>query len=102
MNYSIRVKHYPPEQPGPEDSFYNSQGQTLFLEKEPDLFTRILILEGGLPPSLKPLLYIRILSYLWEGDTFVRKIFGGKISKIGIYSKITIKKFLAFFKLLED
>ena len=90
MNYNIRVKHYRPEHPGPEDSFYNSQGQTLFLEKEPDLFTGMVYTGGGLPPSLKPLLYIRVLVHLWEGDTYSIKISGGKISKTGIYPQITI------------
>jgi hypothetical protein len=75
-----------------------NKGQTLFPEKAPDLFTDRYIQAGGLPPCLlKSSHCIPQFGQSERGDTFARKISGGKISKIGIYPEITIKKFLNFF-----
>jgi hypothetical protein len=53
---------------------------------------------GGVPPSLKPPVIYKNFGQSERGDTFARKISGGKISKIGIYPKITIKKIWHFFQ----
>ena len=99
MNYNIRVKHYPPEHPGPEDSFYISKGQTLFIEKAPDLFPGIVF--TGWAGSLLACLNPRIAKHIWvnlRGGTVSRvKNFWELISYTGIYPEIPNKKFLAFF-----
>jgi hypothetical protein len=71
-------------------TLFNVTGSNIIYRKSARSLHGMVYTGGGLPPSLKPLLYIRVLVHLWEGDTYSIKISGGKISKTGNYPQMTI------------
>lgn len=78
-----------------------SQGQTLFLEKEPDLFTRMVFTGGrAAPPDSSTPLYISILVNLRVGTMTREKFPAEKSYKLEFILKSRLKIFWHFFKLL--
>ena len=77
-------------------------GQTLFLEKAPDIFPGMVFTgRGAAPLPLNPRLYISILVNLRGGTDSQEKFPAEKSQKPEFIEKSHLKKFWHFFKILE-